>query len=251
MFPLKIDESGNYAEANLVQLPEAVTIPTPPTGVWNLYPKNDGWYIQDSTGNEVKLAIAGDTIVPPIEPPNTPNKQQYFFGVLGSTGLNSGVLNQSIDGSTTPQSFYVEASNDYDVYINKIVAVITDTATSISKFGNIRANNINNGWDLKLTEDGNITLLAEGVKSYGDGLAQSGGFSSIFGYGNNIGEIQNINAAGNDTQILPFVMSNDLFSYPALRIGRGNADRLESIVNDDFTGLIDFKVYVYGFKNIP
>ena len=251
MFPIKINSSGNYSESEQIQLPEASTIAVPPNGVWSIYPKTDGWYIQDSNGNETKLAIEGETIVPPIPPPATENKQQYFFGVLGSTGLNSGATNQSVDGSTTPQSFYIEASSNYDIYVNKIVAVITDTATTISKFGNIRANKIANGWDLKLTESGNVTMLADSVKSYGDGLAQSGGFSSIFGYGNNVGEIQNINAAGNDTQILPFIMSNDIFSYPALRIGRGNTDKLESIVNDDFTGLIDFKVYVYGFKNMP
>jgi hypothetical protein len=58
------------------------------------------------------------------------------------------------------------------------------------------------------------------------------------------------NWTGNDDA---FVLDCPISAFipGGLRIGRGTLDRIESGVADNLAGLTEFRVYVFGYKNIP
>lgn len=226
-----------------ITLPEITETPTTPnSGFWKVYPKNDTIYIMDSNGVEYPID-SGGTYVPPPPPSGSINRVQYFCGILGSTGINSGSLNQAVDGSVTPQTFYIEANPNFDIHIKRIVSKIVDDPTSLNNFGGIPP--LQNGWNLKLTENDNVTFIAHEIKTFGEMLLSSSGLEFLFG---DSAELANITGK-NDSQICVFPVGKHIPG--GIRIGRGNSDRIESIIQDDLTGLIDFTVSVYGYKNIP
>lgn len=181
----------------------------------------------------------------PAPPTGQVNKQQYFQGRLGDAGLNSGVLNMRVDGSVTPESFYVEAHADYDIHIMQVTIIIADSAVNHKDFGHVNA--LANGWDLKLTEAGTETFLIEKAKTGGQVIVQSGA-GRPFGDGADSFEV--INWTGStDAQMVTLPIGE--FIPNGIRIGRGTLDKLEAIVNDDLTGLTEMYVYLYGYKNIP
>lgn len=216
---------------------------TPPaTGFVRIHAVAGELHIMDSNGVDTPL---GDSV--PVAPPSgTENRQQYFFGELGSTGLNSGVTDQSVDGSTTSQTFYIEAEADYDIHITQVTALILDSSVSHNLFGKIA--NLTTGWDLKWTEDMVATLLVDKARTGGE-CHRTSGFRDMFGDGSSLNIVPNFASTTDEAYIINWRF--DDFVPNGLRIGRGNSDKLESIVNDDLTSLIEFKVYVYGFKNIP
>ena len=201
-------------------------------------------HITDGCGNKTKVTEDGRLVVTndPLPEVGVENRYQYFQGRLGSTGLDDGTLNMNVDGSVTPQSFYVKSDVNYDLYINQITIVIADAAVSHNNFGGV--NELTNGWDLKLTEAGTETYLIEKAKTGGQVMAQSG-FGRPFGTSAEMNEL--INWSGNaDAQIVTLPVGD--FVPGGLRIGRGTNDTLESIVNDDITGLTEMYVYLYGYK---
>ena len=207
-------------------------------------------HIVDSlTGRKARVTHDGALVTAPQRAPALPagtvNPYQYLAGKLGATGLSSGTVNQNVDGSTTPQEFYVEAAADYDLHIMQITIIIGDGSVTHNKFGAISA--LTNGWDLLLTEAGVDTGLIVKAKTGGELILQSG-LGRPFGAGADSFELTAYSGAL-DAQVVTIPIGQ--FIPNGLRIGRGSTDRLRAIVNDDLTGLDDLSVYLYGFKNIP
>ena len=207
-------------------------------------------HIVDSlTGRKARVTHDGALVTAPQTPAalpaGTPNPHQYLAGALGSTGLGSGSINQNVDGSTTPQGFYIEAHSDYDIHIMQITIVVGDGSVTHNKFGAI--SELTNGWDLLLTEAGVDTALITKAKTGGELILQSG-LGRPFGAGADSFELTAYSGAL-DAQIVTIPIGQ--FIPNGLRIGRGTTDRLVATVNDDLTGLTDLSALVYGFKNIP
>ena len=222
-----------------IELPELSTKPSnPSSGFWKIYPKSDGnLYLLDSNGVETIISGGGVT-VPSAPPSGTSNSTVYLRGLLGSSGLDSGITNQNVDGSVTPSIFYVGSNNDYDYVIQKIRVIIADSQISNKKFGNIDP--LINGWDLKLTENSETNFIIQSGSTFGTSLIQSGGRY-----------FETLNYSGNSDAYGFDILLNAEDKADGLRIGRGNMDKLESIVNDNLTTLELFQVYVFGYKNIP
>ena len=202
-------------------------------------------YIKEASIGET---IEGANMYPGYPPPSgTPNKVQYISGLLGSDGLNSGITNQAVNGSIIPQTFYINANSSYDIHILKICIEITGVSCSHSRFGSISEASIVNGWQLKLTENSNITYVANNLKTTGQMLVQFGA-NEVFGNSNTVNIIPNY-SSNFDGVIIPVDFSR--YIPYGLRIGRGNLDKLESIVRDNLTGIQSFRVGIFGFKNIP
>lgn len=201
------------------------------------------------TGYEAHVFNTGALKVAPTPAPipeiGTANTLQYFQGVLGSTGLNSGNTNQSVNGATTPQSFYIESNTGYDIHIMQITTIIADTTVVHNDFGGVSPLTV--GWDLKLTESGVETFIINKAKTGGQALAQSG-FGTTFGDAATMNELINW-TGGEDATIVTVPIRN--FIPGGLRLGRGSTDKLESIINDDLTGLTEMYVYAYGYKHLP
>lgn len=205
--------------------------------------------IEGTEGNEkhkAKVTHEGALLVSQVEQAapevGSENILQYLQGRLGSTGLNTGTLDQSVDGSVTPQVFLVESSPDYDIHIIQATIIIADSAVVHNEFGTIPP--LTNGWDLKLTEGGVETFIIEKAQTGGQVIVQSG-FARPYGQGAASFELTNWTGSA-DAQTVSIPIGE--FIPGGLRIGRGTTDKLESIVNDNLTGLTEFYVYIYGYK---
>ena len=198
-----------------------------------------GNYTAAISAGGAQLVSVTETPPPPV---GTPNKLRDLSGILGSSGLNSGILNQRVDGSTTPQEFYVKSAKEYDLHIYSISILIADTSISSKKFGNI--NELSVGWDLVLREDGTESFLIEKATTCGQVLVYSGG--NKFGSGNGVNKISSW--TDNDDA---FFVDIPIYVPNGLRIGRGSENELVSVVNDNLIGLEEFQVAIRGYKNYP
>lgn len=235
-------ESGDITQigdGKGIELHELSATPSIPSGnFWTIYPKSDGnLYLLDSSGVE-RIVGGGGVTVPSPPPPGTSNTTIYLRGLLGSSGLYAGATNQNVDGSITPQVFYVLANPNYDYIIQKIRVVIADDQVNNRRFGN--ENPLINGWDLKLTENGEESFIIQSGSTFGECILQSGGrYFEVINYSGN-----------SDAYGFDILLSAE-DKVDGLRIGSGNSDKLESIINDNLIGLEIFQVFVFGYKNIP
>jgi len=160
-------------------------------------------------------------------------------GDLGSTGLDSGTTDAAtVDGSTTPKEFYVEANTTTDIRITGIqIALIAGTLKTY-KFGG--ANALTNGCDLLYTKDSIDRYIVTSAKKNSDFLIQTG-MQNLFS-----------ESHGHD---LPCFFSNwegksdvcfiyiDIAKFMGGFLLRGDTDdRLSFIVNDDLDALNNCKL---------
>lgn len=185
-----------------------------------------------------------------ILPHDLPGKGQknvfrYFSAKIGASGFDKGVTNMKVDGSATPQKFFGGADPDADIHIMALSILIADNNIAHNTFGQIPA--LANGWDIEVQEAGGITKLINKAKTGGEVILQAGAF---WPYGN----------AGTTWELTSFTGNTDatLVTMPihqmvpgGIRLGRGTFDKIESIINDDLTGLDFFEVRIYGFKHFP
>lgn len=170
-------------------------------------------------------------------------RMKYLKGKLGATGLSSGVVNQAVDGSASPQSFFVGASVDFDIYIQQMTAVISDRSVKHNKFGSLKSLSV--GWDVKLTQDGVESFVIEKAKSGGEAIIQSG-LGRAFGDKKDAFELSDWSSK-QDAQVISVPFGD--FIPGGLHLEKGSSDKLESIVNDELTGLDEFSVFIYGYRN--
>jgi hypothetical protein len=176
----------------------------------------------------------------PPAPSGTSNRKQIFTGKLGSLGLNSGVVNLAVDGSTAPQEFYITADPNYDLFVLDVRILILSNRIQNNKFGSLAA--LNTGIDMILYEDGHYRTLIDKATTVGDMLLKSR--SSIFGAGSTVNQVTAFDR-NNDALYLPVDMRR--FVPGGLRLGAGNVDRLSVWINDDISGLLDFYFQVTGY----
>jgi len=191
------------------------------------------------------LALTVTDIDGELPPLGKPNRKSIFIRKLDSVGDGTGTTNQAVDGSSTNQRFFLNADNENDIHIIAAEIVIKDSSISHDKFGALNA--LTNGFDLKIRESGVETTLLDSVKTGGDLILQSGLFNP-FGSGSELNEIP-VTGVSEGAQVVTFVFGQ--LVPEGLRLGRSSFDRLESIVKDDLTGLIDFFVLAMGYKHIP
>jgi hypothetical protein len=184
--------------------------------------------------------------IPPVPTPGTMNRYRYFNGKLGSTGLDSGVVNMNVNGSGTAQEFFVGADQNFDIHIMHIAILFSDNpSVAHNDFGSV--NELSTGWDLKIREQGVETFIVEKAQTGGQVIAQ-GGFT--WGFGNDATSWELTNWTGNeDAQIIAIPIGD--WIPGGLRLGIGSNDKLISVVNDNLTGLVEMFVKVFGYKHFP
>lgn len=183
--------------------------------------------------------------VHPGDPPERGQRSRYRFltGLLGSTGLGSGTVNMNVDGSSSPQTFYAGSADEYDILIMGVSILIADTGIVHNNFGTLGA--LATGWDLILTEAGEETVLMNKVQTNGQVIAASG-FGRSFGDGAEMNEL--VNWTATDDAAIAYMTFGE-WVPGGLRIARGSRDRLRSVVNDNLTGLTDFRVRLFGYRH--
>lgn len=174
--------------------------------------------------------------LPPIGQINT---FRYTTAKLGSTGGDSGTTSMNVDGSSTPQEFFIKADEGFDLHIMNIQVLIADNVIDFSDFGNINGG-LSTGFDLFVIEDGLQTDLITKAKTTGQLLVSSPDMDSY----------QIINFQGvDDAQVIRYPIV-DLIPN-GIRIARGSTDLIKAVVNDDVTGLAELTVRIFGYKHFP
>lgn len=203
----------------------------------------DGLGSKQSAGIDSAGAVSVALQIGEVPPIGTKNQLRFYTAKLGSTGANGGVVNLNVNGSVTPQEFYVSSHPDCDLYIGEITILIADTAVTHNNFGAIAA--LTNGVDIIITESGEATYLIQAAKTGGQLIAQSG---FHYGYGNGAESWELVNWTGiSDAQTIVIPMNE--YIPGGLRIGRGTLDRLSVWVRDDLTGLTEFTVKIIGHRH--
>jgi len=180
--------------------------------------------------------------VPPV---GTLSRYRYYNALLGSTGADSGTLNMNVDGSGTPQEFYIRAHTDYDLYLKILIIIIADGTVAHNTFGAVAA--LATGWDLKLTEGRDDTFIINKAKTGGQAIAQ-GGFAHA--YGADATSFKLTKWTANDDATTVVIPLHHIIPGGA-RIGRGTMDQLTSVVRDNLEGLTEFTVRALGRRHYP
>lgn len=195
--------------------------------------------IKDGLGNgyaaEVAYTHAIKTYIdtPPLSPVGTKNRKRFFKETTTPLLVN---------GSVTPFEYAINPSNDYDIYITRIVWVVSDGTQNLSKFGALTA--LTNGCDLVVRELGTDTYLIDKAKTGGDLIVGSGMFS-VFGSGTSVNVVTSW-ASASDALIAIFDIASIMGE--GIRIGRGSKDKIFIKINDNLTALDDHFVEFFGYK---
>ena len=151
-----------------------------------------------------------------------------------------------VDGSTTPQEFYISAQSDKDIFIKTISVRIGDNGARLNLFGALSA--LTNGitWAFNTTSLGDVTIKDEiqtnldfirmGIATQGIGDGGSAFRADVSG-------------SSADTY-LPVIDLTQTFGFPwGLRLEKGTNDKVSFIVNDDLsTGLDTFNIFGFGVQ---
>ncbi len=173
----------------------------------------------------------------------TYNTYRYLGGSLGTEGLDAGIINQRVNGSTIEQPFYIESSLDYDIHIMNISILVADGNTSHDKWGALAP--LTNGYSLYILESGEYTYILNKVKTIGQLIAYSG-FKDGYGSSTTSWELSNWTGSA-DASTINIPIGD--YIPGGLRLGSGTKDRLVSVVSDNFKPLTECWVRVYGYKH--
>jgi len=205
--------------------------------------------IHDSSTKRLAKVSKNRSLDVNINPPDLPlagskNRFGVFIRKMDTVGDGTGTTNQGVNGSVTNVSFFLNSNGDDDLHIILAIIALKDSAVSHDKFGAINA--LTNGWDFKIRESGVNTDIMTSVKTGGDLILQSALFDA-FGTGAELNEVPTTGVS-EGAQVVKFNFG-DLVPG-GLRLGRSSLDRLECIVKDDLTGLIDFNVLCMGYSHV-
>jgi len=207
--------------------------------------------IVDGYGKKNALKINGEGEIgvvihdhPPIDETLTSYPFRQYFTVDGET---TGSNDMIVDGSTTPQEFYIAAKEDKDVYIKTISVRLGDTGTvNLSRFGGLAALSV--GLDLAFSNNvlGEVTIADE-IKTNLE-LIRVGLASAPVGTGADA-FLLDVQGGGTEDTYLPVLDLSQTFGFPwGLRLQKGSKDRLLFRVNDALAGLITFNAIGYGIQ---
>lgn len=174
------------------------------------------------------------------------------FLTLNGDGVTS---DMRVDGSVTPQLFYIQGEPNFDIYITNLSIVLADTNTdnSLNTFGDLTA--LTNGCRLYYEdENGEINIgttlqtnfdlirLCVGNPAFGGRYSQGGATFNPFFLPDAVGATADA--------IIPVLNFNSIFGFTyGLRIKNGTNNKLTFEISDNLsTGLDAFNIIAYGFK---
>lgn len=197
-------------------------------------------------GKQLNINGEGEVAVvihqhPPIDEDVTALPFRSYF--LNSAGFS----NMNVNGGTTYQDFYIEASNDYDIYIKYITVEIGDGGTpALNKFGSLTA--LTNGvafyWD---TQTEPLYELHEGIKTNKEFIRIASDTGAI---GTGVeAYLADVSGGGTEKSYLPNMDMKEIYGLPwGLRLKKNTNDRLMFRIQDDLRGLSTFNAIATGTR---
>jgi hypothetical protein len=170
---------------------------------------------------------------------------EYLLPVREFMATSAGATDMLVDGSSTTQEFFIEASPDYDIWIKTLAFTISDAGATLNKFGNITA--LTNGCtlDWKSNVLGTITI-GSGLKSNFD-FVQMADFNPSFGDGTAAFRASNVSGASE--AYVPQIDFSIAFGFRwGIPLVKGTKDRLCFSINDNVTTIDRFDAIAKGVK---
>lgn len=169
--------------------------------------------------------------------------RQYFT----DNGVIGGSNDMTLDGSVTPQEFYISASPDYDIFIKYITCEIGDTGSlALNKFGAEPAltNGVSFYYDTQIEPD---YVLHEGIKTNKEFIRIASDTTGI-GTGTEA-FLADVSGGGTEKSYLPNMAITEAYGFIwGIRLKKGSNDRIMFRVNDDLTGLTTFNAIATGTR---
>lgn len=204
--------------------------------------------IKDGLGRENVLSIDGSNsamvTVTGLPPSDLARVKRPFSQLMVNS---SGATDMRVDGSTTSQDFYIEASQDGHRYVHTLAFTIADAGATLKKFGSITA--LTNGCEL-FYEDARIGTATIGseLKSNFD-FVQMCNFEPFFGSGDDSFRAKNV--ISTSEAYIPILDMEDVFGIThGIWLPKGTNRRLTLRVNDNVSAIDRFDVKVFGYDLI-
>jgi len=205
--------------------------------------------IVDGHGKAGRLKVNGEGEIPVVVHTHPPIDEtvesypfrQYFTDNGRSTGSNDLIVN----GSTTPQDFFISSLEDKDVWIKTVSIRIGDTGTvNLSTFGGLAA--LTNGCDLLYKNDSLGEVVIADALNSNLSLIRLGNATAPVGTGVDA-FLLDVQGGGTEDTYLPVLDMNQAFGFQwGLRLKKGSNDKLIFRINDNLTGLITFNIIGLG-----
>lgn len=179
-----------------------------------------------------------------------PTEHLYYNAYLGSGGETTrtdATANMNVDGSSTPQEFYIHAQTDHDLHLTWVAICIVDGDIDNDKFGDISP--LSTGWDLQIRQNGgSYVSIVDKAKTVTDIMFET---SMAYPFGekdDNMNRLDSL-AGGDEKFLCQFALKDMMAESGSLSMDANTTDRIRAVVNDDLTGLTEFKVKVFGFRD--
>ena len=211
------------------------------------------------SGKYIKVNDAGYILTQnSIVPPNDIRDLQIIYRKFLTLNGDGTTIDMIVDGSTTPQKFYIEASSENDIYITSLSIIIQGALLDLDQdFAGSNAA-LTNGFNMYY-EDQN------GLINIGTDLTTNFKFITLcqgnpnFGDGTNAFVIPGLTAGGKNQAargIIPILDFNEVFGFTyGLKLLRGSNNRLVLEVNDDLPNDVGLNpgmnIIAYGFERKP
>lgn len=183
-----------------------------------------------------------DVSIPPLPPSGTMNRSILYSTYFTQSGASDTKEEINLNGSVTPKVHYIAADPGGDIYITRIQILLLDGSINLSKFGALPELAV--GFSINFILNGITVSLVDKAKTSGEIQVQANP-TDPFGTQGTVNIIPNFKSAI-DAQVVNIDIT--AFHPWGIRIGRGNADRVEVVNSDNLTGLDGLTVRAIGYK---
>ena len=202
--------------------------------------------IEDGTGsgNYAKVSKEGylytqEAPFPPVDAESKLTIYREFFTLNG----DGTTIDMRVDGSVTPQRFWIQAEPDRDIYITSLSFKLADSGASLNEFGGIAA--LANGCRLYYEDLNGEINIGTGLITNFEIIRLCLG-QPAFGEGNTAFIAGNV--AGNSEGVIPVLDFRNFGFRWGLRLAAGSLNRLIIEINDNVTAIDAFDIIAYGFR---
>jgi len=216
----------------------------------------------EGKGNFVKVNEGGYVLVQRSNlPPKDDRDIQIIYREFLTLNEDGSTISMLVNGSTTPQEFYISAKQDNDLYITSLSIIIQATGINLGTdfAGNLVG--LTNGFRIYYEDKNGVKNIANNLTTNFDFIRLCQG-NPPFGNNGNAFTIPNLSAKSGGKGgapadgIIPVLDFPEVFGFNfGLRLQKGTNNRLVFEVNDNLTtGLganAQMNVIAYGFERKP
>ena len=199
--------------------------------------------IKDGKGTGNGLAVskfgAASVVVHPNPPADFQTVLPYTDFFRNDAGSNNLIV-------ATPQSFYIKASSEFDIFIKSISIQLSDPGADLNRFGALPE--LTNGVRFRYSSPntGDIVIDDEIKKSLDFFRSATGGKGFGTGTGAFLADISG--GAGEDTYLPEIDLSERFGLQWGLKLPRNSTAYLAYDVQDNLTGLSVFNIKAFGIR---